>query len=57
MENLPNKKSAGDTAREVGKAILSATPIVGGPLQVLFENILLLHLKRGDRLGWNNLLV
>jgi len=39
MEKPPNKKSAGDIAREVGKAIISAVPTAGGPLQVAFENI------------------
>ena len=39
MEKPPNKKSAGDIAREVGKATISAVPTAGGPLQVAFENI------------------
>lgn len=39
MENPPDKKQTGDVACEVGKAIISAIPAVGGPLQVLFENI------------------
>ncbi|MEK6804706.1 MAG: hypothetical protein AABZ34_18900 [Nitrospirota bacterium] len=39
MEKPPTKKSAGDVAREVGRAIISAVPDAGGPLQVAFENI------------------
>src|SRR5438477_11690616 len=39
MDKPPSKKSAGDVAREVGKAIVSAVPAAGGPLQVAFENI------------------
>lgn len=39
MDKPPNKKSTGDVAREAGKAIISAVPAAGGPLQVLFENI------------------
>lgn len=39
MNKLPTKKSAGDVARDVGRAIVSAVPTVGGPLQVAFENI------------------
>ena len=39
MDKPPKSKSAGDIAREVGKAIVSAIPAAGGPLQVIFENI------------------
>lgn len=39
MENLPTSKTATDIAREVGRAIISAIPAAGGPLQVAFENI------------------
>lgn len=39
MDKPPNSKSAGDIAREVGKAIVSAIPAAGGPLQVIFENV------------------
>ena len=39
MENLPTGKTATDIAREVGRAIVSAIPAAGGPLQVAFENI------------------
>ena len=39
MDKPPKKKSAGDAAREIGKAIVSAVPVAGGPLQVLFENV------------------
>lgn len=38
MDNLPTKKSAGDVAREVGRAVVSLIPAAGGPLQVVFEN-------------------
>jgi hypothetical protein len=39
MENLPTGKTATDIAREVGRAIVSAIPAAGGPLQIAFENI------------------
>lgn len=39
MENLPTGKTATDIAREVGRAIVSAIPAAGGPLQVAFENM------------------
>lgn len=39
MDNLPTGKTATDIAREVGRAIVSAIPAAGGPLQVAFENI------------------
>jgi len=39
MENPPSSMSTGDIAREFGKAITSAIPVAGGPLQVLFENV------------------
>lgn len=39
MENIPTGKTATDIAREVGRAIVSAIPAAGGPLQVAFENI------------------
>jgi hypothetical protein len=39
MDKPPKKKNVGDTAREMGKAIVSAVPVAGGPLQVLFENV------------------
>lgn len=39
MEKPPKSRTAGDIAHEVGKAIVSAIPTVGGPLQVLFENV------------------
>ena len=38
MDELPTKKSAGDFAREVGRAVVSLVPAAGGPLQVVFEN-------------------
>jgi hypothetical protein len=39
MDKPTGKKSTGDVAREVGRAIVSAIPGAGGPLQVVFENI------------------
>lgn len=39
MDKPPSKKRGGDIAREIGKAIVSAVPTAGGPLQVLFENV------------------
>ncbi|SUS04368.1 conserved hypothetical protein [uncultured Defluviicoccus sp.] len=39
MDKPPQSKSAGDIAREVGRAIISVVPAAGGPLQVAFENI------------------
>ncbi len=38
MDKFPTDKSNGDFAREFGRAIVSAIPTAGGPLQVLFEN-------------------
>jgi len=32
MNNLPTKKSTGDVAREVGRAVASLVPAAGGPL-------------------------
>lgn len=46
VAKLPTKKSAGDVAREVGRAILSAVPAAGGPLQVAFENIFASPIER-----------
>lgn len=39
MDKPPRKKSSGDVAREISKAIISAVPAAGGPLQVLLENV------------------
>lgn len=39
MEKSPKSKTSGDIAYQVGKAIISAVPVAGGPLQVLFENV------------------
>ena len=39
MEKPPKSKRAGDIAREVGRAIVSAIPAAGGPIQVVFENV------------------
>ena len=46
MDDLPIKKSAGDVAREVGRAAVSLVPAVGGPLQVAFENLFSPPLER-----------
>lgn len=39
MEKPPRSKSRGDIARDVGRAIVSAIPAAGGPIQVVFENV------------------
>ena len=39
MEKPPKLKGVGDIAREVGRAVVSAIPAAGGPIQVVFENI------------------
>ncbi len=39
MKKPPNKKTFGDARYEISRAIISAIPAVGGPLQALFENI------------------
>lgn len=39
MDKPPRDKSAGDAAYEIGRALAAAVPSVGGPLQVLFENV------------------
>lgn len=46
MEQLPEKKSKGDAAYEVGRAIVSAVPVAGGPLQVAFENVFTAPIER-----------
>lgn len=46
MEEFPTKPSGGDVARELGRAIVSAIPVAGGPLQVMFENIFASPLER-----------
>ena len=46
MDKPPKKRSAGDAAREIGKAIVSAVPAAGGPLQVLFENVFSAPIER-----------
>ena len=40
LRKPPKDKDLIDAAREIGKALASAAPLVGGPLQVLFENVL-----------------
>lgn len=39
MRQPPNKKTAGDAAHEISKAVLSVIPAASGPLVALFENI------------------
>jgi hypothetical protein len=39
MRRISYKKTAKDAAYEAGRAIVSILPAVGGPLQVLFENV------------------
>jgi hypothetical protein len=39
MKKPPDKKQTGDYVREAGRAAVSAIPVVGGPLQVAFENV------------------
>jgi hypothetical protein len=39
MDKPPKGKSTGDIAREAGRAATSLVPVVGGPLQVVFENL------------------
>lgn len=51
MEKPPKDKSAGDIAREAGRAATSLVPVVGGPLQVVFENLFSSPLKR-RRQAW-----
>jgi hypothetical protein len=40
MEKMPSERSAGDIARDVGRAAASVVPVVGGPLQVLLEAVI-----------------
>lgn len=46
MDDLPTKKSAGDVAREVGRAVVSLVSAAGGPLQVAFENLFASPIER-----------
>jgi hypothetical protein len=39
MKQPPIKKTVGDAAHEISKAVLSVIPSAGGPLVALFENI------------------
>ena len=39
MDKPPNKRNSHDAIREGSRAVVSAIPIAGGPLQVFFENI------------------
>lgn len=40
LRNPPKDKDTADYAREVGRALTSLTPVVGGVVQVVFENVL-----------------
>lgn len=46
MEKPPKARSEGDVAREFGRAFVSLVPVVGGPLQVAFENLFTSPLER-----------
>jgi hypothetical protein len=46
MDDLPRNKTTGDFARDVGRAIISAIPSLGGPLQVVFESVFAAPLDR-----------
>lgn len=46
MKKPPEDRSIGDAAHEVGRAIVAAVPAVGGPLQVLYENVFQAPLDR-----------
>lgn len=46
MDELPTKKSAGDVAREIGRAVVSLIPAAGGPLQIAFENLFASPIER-----------
>jgi hypothetical protein len=39
MDNMPTERSAGDVARDIGRAAVSLVPVAGGPLQVLLEAV------------------
>ncbi len=51
MDKPPKNKSAGDIAREVGRAAVSVIPGAGGPIQVLFENVFSAPLEK-RRQAW-----
>lgn len=55
MENLPTEKTATDIAREIGRAIISAIPAAGGPLQVAFENIFTSSIEKRKEAWLNQL--
>jgi hypothetical protein len=40
LRDPPKDKDGQDVAREIGRALASLTPVVGGPVQVLFENVI-----------------
>lgn len=46
MKKPPEQKSVTDAAYELGRAVASVVPVVGGPLQVLFESIFTAPLER-----------
>ena len=51
MGNIPEQKSVGDAALQIGRAIVSAVPLAGGPLQVLLENVFKAPLEK-RQLAW-----
>ncbi|NUO19429.1 hypothetical protein HUU59_08290 [bacterium] len=53
MNKQPDEESAGDAVHTVTKAALSAIPIVGGPVQVLFESIFTAPLEK-RKAAWLN---
>ena len=51
MDRPPKDKSAGDIAHYIAKAVVSAIPTAGGPLQVLLETIFSAPLEK-RKLAW-----
>lgn len=49
IDGPPDSLSAADVAREIGRAAVSMAPLVGGPIQVLFENIFCSPLEKRKR--------
>lgn len=39
MDQLPKKLTPGDAVHNIARAVISAVPVAGGPLQVMFETI------------------
>jgi hypothetical protein len=46
MDKPPQDKTKGDIARDVGRAAVSLVPVVGGPAQVVFENVFTAPLEK-----------